>query len=78
VFSTLYMVSARWHGAVRIAPSDPEYWIASSNPEDDQPLRAAALHAAGGDAWRALTLLCDPEWIEQHQAHAAHQLEASR
>jgi hypothetical protein len=78
VFSTLYMVSARGHGAVRIAPSDPEYWIASSNPEDDQPLRAAALHAAGGDAWRALTLLCDPEWIEQHQAHAAHQLEASR
>src|SRR6202012_2490490 len=30
-YSTLYMISARGRGAVRIAPGDPEYWIASSN-----------------------------------------------
>ena len=70
-FSTLYMVSARGRGAVRIAPGAPEYWIASSNPELDQPLRALALTQTGGDAWRALTLLCDPDW------HAAHQPETA-
>ena len=29
---TLYMVSKRGRGAVRIAPGDPEYWIASLKP----------------------------------------------
>ena len=37
------MITKRGRGAVRIAPGDPEYWIASSNPELDQPLRHAAL-----------------------------------
>ena len=66
VFSTLYMVSARGRGTVRIAPGDPEYWIASSNPEHDQPARAAALRQSGGDAWQALTLLCDPAWLQTY------------
>jgi hypothetical protein len=65
-YSTLYMVSARGRGAVRIAPAAPEYWIASSHPETDQPLRHQALTEADGDPWRALGLLCDPDWQEQH------------
>ncbi len=68
VYSTLYMVSKRGRGAVRIAPGDPEYWIASSNPELDQPVRAAALRETDGDPWQALKLLCDPAWHERrHQ-----------
>jgi hypothetical protein len=65
-YSTLYMVSARGRGAVRIAPAAPEYWIASSNPETDQPLRHLALTQTGGDPWRALGLLCGPEWRAEH------------
>jgi hypothetical protein len=60
-YATLYMISKRGRGAVRIAPAAPEYWIASSNPEHDQPRRHAALRHTGGDAWAALTLLCDPD-----------------
>jgi len=58
-YSTLYMISKRGRGAVRVAPGIPEYWIASSNPEHDQPRRHAALKATGGDAWQALLLLCE-------------------
>jgi hypothetical protein len=65
-YSTLYMVSKRGHGAVRIAPGRPEYWIASSNPELDQPLRHAALAETHGDPWKALALLCDPDWQKLH------------
>ena len=65
-YATLYMISARGRGAVRIAPAAPEYWIASSNPETDQPLRHAALTQSSGDPWRALGLLCDPAWHEHH------------
>ncbi len=66
-YSTLYMVSKRGRGAVRIAPGRPEYWIASSNPELDQPLRYTALHDTGGDPWAALAKLCDPDWLDQHR-----------
>ena len=58
------MISQRGRGAVRIAPGDPEYWIASSNPESDQPLRHAALQHTRGNAWEALALLCNPDWTE--------------
>ena len=64
-YSTLYMISKRGRGAVRVAPSDPEYWIASSSPDSDQPARHAALRESGGDPWAALTLLCDPDWHTQ-------------
>ena len=66
-YSTLYMISKRGRGAVRIAPGAPEYWIASSNPELDQPVRHAALKETGGDPWRALTRLCDPAWHERRE-----------
>ena len=68
-YSTLYMISKRGRGAVRIAPSEPEYWIASSSPDLDQPARHAALRDSGGDPWAALTLLCDPDWHQQHRSH---------
>ncbi len=61
------MVSKRGRGAVRVAPGDLEYWIASSDPELDQPLRHQALKDTGGDPWRALTKLCDPLWHERHR-----------
>jgi hypothetical protein len=61
-YSTLYMISKRGRGAVRIAPGDHEYWIASSNPDTDQPVRQAALRQSDGDAAKALALLCDPDW----------------
>jgi len=70
VYSTAYMVSKRGRGAVRIAPAPAEYWIASSNPETDQPLRHRALVESGGDGWEALIRLCDPTWQEQHREGA--------
>jgi hypothetical protein len=70
-YATLYMISQRGRGAVRIAPGAPEYWIASSNPELDQPLRHAALRDTSGDAWAALTKLCDPDWTDQHRQHVS-------
>ena len=69
-YSTLYMISKRGRGAVRVAPGAPEYWVASSNPELDQPLRHAALKETGGEPWKALTRLCDPAWHEQRQRQA--------
>ena len=68
-YSTLYMISDRGRGAVRIAPGRPEYWIASSNPETDQPLRHLALRQTNGNAWQALARLCDPDWVAQHRPH---------
>jgi hypothetical protein len=70
-YSTLYMISKRGRGAVRIAPAAPEYWIASSNPELDQPARHAALQETGGDPWKALTQLCDPAWHERRERQGA-------
>ncbi len=67
VYSTIYLVSLRGRGAVRVALGDHEYWISSSDPEHDQPRRHAALQETSGDAWGALELLCDPAWHEQHR-----------
>jgi hypothetical protein len=41
--------------ALRVAPT--EYWLATSDPVGDAPLRAQALADAGGEAWRALEQL---------------------
>jgi hypothetical protein len=72
LYSTVYMVSARGRGAVRVALGDLEYWICSSDPEHDQPRRAAALHDTRGDPWEALALLCTPAWHERYRhAHGA-------
>ena len=72
LYSTVYAVSRRGRGAVRVALADLEYWIASSDPENDQPRRAQALRDTGGDPWKALRLLCTPEWHERYrERHAA-------
>ncbi len=65
-YSTVYMVSPRGRGAVRLALGDLEYWIASSDPEHDQPTRQHALTDAHGDPWAALRLLCTPDWHDHH------------
>jgi hypothetical protein len=61
-FATTYITSPRGRGAVRVALGDLEYWIASSDPEHDQPARRRALLDADGDPWQALRLLCTPDW----------------
>ena len=63
-YSSLYMISARGRGAVRQLLGDLEYWTCCSDPESDQPRRAAALRETGGDHWQALKLLCTPAWQE--------------
>jgi hypothetical protein len=55
----------RGEASVQIAPGTAEYWIASSDPARDEPLRRLALREAGGDAWQALSLLVDARWREQ-------------
>lgn len=69
VYSTVYVVSRRGRGTVRVALGDLEYWVCSSDPENDQPRRAQALVDADGDPWKALQLLCTPEWHDR-QPHA--------
>ena len=66
-YSTLYMISKRGRGAVRIAPGDPEYWIASSTRSSTSPAATPRSRDTGGDAWQALTLLCDPAWHERYR-----------
>jgi len=66
-YSTVYVVSRRGRGAVRISLAELEYWICSSDPEHDQPRRAQALKDSGGDPWEAQRLLCTPEWHETHR-----------
>ena len=70
LYSSTYVISNRGRGAVRQLLGDLEYWICCSDPENDQPRRAAALRETGGDHWAALRLLCTPEWHERHR-HAA-------
>ena len=67
LYSTVYVVSRRGRGAVRISLADLEYWVCSSDPEYDQPRRAEALNDAGGDPWEAQRLLCTPEWHERYR-----------
>jgi hypothetical protein len=52
----------RGSGTVSIRVSDLEYWIATSDPVRDEPLRRRALRGAGGDGWEALRLLASAEW----------------
>ncbi|MGI8559712.1 MAG: VirB4 family type IV secretion system protein [Solirubrobacteraceae bacterium] len=67
LYSGTYMISARGRGAVRQLLGDLEYWICCSDPENDQPRRAAALTESDGNHWAALRLLCTPEWHERYR-----------
>ncbi|MQA75691.1 MAG: hypothetical protein GEU88_15350 [Solirubrobacterales bacterium] len=61
-FSTAFVDSeVHGRGTVRIYLGDMEYWVASSDPYRDQPIRELA-RREGGDAWAALRLLVEPEW----------------
>ncbi len=56
--STAYLMNGtRGQGTLQIAVGPAEYWIASSDPARDEPLRQAALRASGGDPWAALERL---------------------
>ena len=67
LYSSAYMISARGRGTIRQLLGDLEYWTCCSDPENDQPRRAAALRQTGGDHWAALRLLCAPEWHERYR-----------
>ena len=50
-YSTAYLMNGtRGEGVVQIAPGPWEYWIASSDPAREEPIRQAALRDCGGDA----------------------------
>ncbi|MGI9097112.1 MAG: VirB4 family type IV secretion system protein [Solirubrobacteraceae bacterium] len=69
-YSTVYVVSPRGRGRVRITLGDLEYWICSNDPDRDQPARTAALTDADGDPWQALRLLCTPAWHDERRQRA--------
>jgi len=57
-YSTAYLMNGtRGQGVVQIAPGPWEYWIASSDPAREEPLRQQALRDCRGDAWAALKQL---------------------
>ena len=70
LYSTVYLISARGRGRVRIILGDLEYWMCSNDPDRDQPVRAAALVDSAGDPWQALRLLCTPSWQESYRERA--------
>ncbi len=62
-YATAFLTNGvRGSGTVSIRVSDLEYWIATSDPVRDEPLRRRALSDAGGDPWEALRLLASAEW----------------
>jgi hypothetical protein len=65
-YSTAYLMNGtRGAGTIQIAVGPWEYWIATSDPARDEPLRRRALREGDGDGWRALKLLVHEEWQEQ-------------
>jgi hypothetical protein len=55
--SAFFMNGSRGRGVVQIRVGALEYWIATNDPNQDEPLRRRALRAADGDGWKALALL---------------------
>jgi hypothetical protein len=73
-YSTAYLMNGtRGQGTIQIAVGPWEYWIASSDPARDEPIRQQALRETGGDSWKALKLLVQQEW----QDSLAAELEAA-
>jgi hypothetical protein len=57
-YSTAYLMNgSRGQGVIQIAPGPWEYWIASSDPAREEPIRQQALRDHDGDAWEALKQL---------------------
>lgn len=64
--STAYLMNGtRGQGTVQIGVGPWEYWIASSDPARDEPIRQRALRDTGGDSWAALKLLVQQDWQDQ-------------
>jgi len=57
----------RGRGLIEIRAGAAEYWIATSEPDHDQPLRQQVLEECGGDPWAALERLA----YEHHPRSAA-------
>ncbi|HTU79157.1 MAG TPA: hypothetical protein VMF09_10400 [Solirubrobacteraceae bacterium] len=73
-FSTAYLMNGtRGEGTLQIGVGPLEYWIASSDPARDEPVRRHALREAQQQSWPALRLLVNDEW----QAAAASELEVA-
>jgi hypothetical protein len=73
-YSTAYVMNGtRGQGTIQIAVGPWEYWIASSDPARDEPIRQRALRETAGDSWAALKLLVQEEW----QEHLAAELEGT-
>jgi hypothetical protein len=68
--SAFFMNGRRGSATVSIRVSALEYWLATNEPISDEPIRRRALRQAGGDAWRALELLADPDWHSEAEALA--------
>lgn len=57
-YSQAYWINGtRGRGTIAIRVGPTEYWLATSDPVGDAPLRAQAVQQAGGDAWRAIERL---------------------
>jgi hypothetical protein len=71
-FSMAYLMNgSRGEGTLQIGVSSLEYWIASSDPARDEPIRRHALRQTDRESWAALELLVDEQW----QQAAADELE---
>jgi type IV secretory pathway VirB4 component len=66
-YAQAYLLNgARGRGKLRITVGPHLYWLATSDPHRDIPLRERALAQTGGEPWPALDLLADPAWQHQH------------
>ncbi|MHB1836019.1 MAG: hypothetical protein ACYCXW_13740, partial [Solirubrobacteraceae bacterium] len=67
-YATAFLMNgSRGSGTISIRVGPSEYWLATSDPIADEPVRRAALRQAGGDPWQALRLLSDPGWHAQRE-----------
>jgi TraG P-loop domain len=64
-FSQAYWINGtRGRGTIALRVGPTEYWLATSDPVGDAPLRAQALEDAGGDPWLALERLAARGLVE--------------
>ena len=63
--SAYLMNGTRGQGTIQIPVGPLEYWIASSDPARDEPVRRRAMRESAEDPWEALALLGDGDWQER-------------
>jgi hypothetical protein len=64
-FSQAYWINGtRGRGTIALRVAPIEYWLATSDPVGDAPLRAQAIEDSGGDPWRALEQLAAQGLVE--------------